>query len=68
MSYLINTWFNSHGKTLDNSEKVKGILTFICECINNPLVDDFTTKTFTNYRNKRMLDEFFRIEKRKQCH
>ena len=62
---LMDTWFNSHGKTLDNGEKVKGILTFICECVNNPLVNDFTAKTFTNYRKKRMSGEFFRTKKKK---
>ncbi len=65
ISDLIDTWFSYHGKALDNGEKVKGILTFICECVNNPLADDFTAKTFTNYRQKRMSDEFFRTEKKK---
>jgi integrase len=64
ISDLVDLWFDNHGKALDNGEKIKKILMFICKCIDDPLVDDFTAKDFTNYRKKRMEGKFFRTTKK----
>ena len=47
LSDLVNTWYQSHGQTLKDGERVKKILEFICLSTNDPLASDFTTKTFT---------------------
>lgn len=60
MSDLVNIWYQSHGQTLKDGERVKKILEFICQSTSDPLVDDFTTRTFTNYRKKRMNGDLYR--------
>ena len=60
LSELVNTWYQSHGQTLKDGERVKKILEFICLSTNDPLASDFTTKTFTDYRKKRMNGEIYR--------
>ncbi|OCG08774.1 integrase [Gilliamella sp. wkB178] len=62
MSELVNIWYQSHGQTLKDGERVKKILEFICQSTNNPLVGDFTTRTFTDYRKKRMNGELYRTD------
>ncbi|MCX8587269.1 MULTISPECIES: tyrosine-type recombinase/integrase [unclassified Gilliamella] len=62
MSDLVNTWYQSHGQTLKDGERVKKILEFICRSTNDPLVNDFTTRTFTDYRKRRMNGELYRTD------
>lgn len=62
MSELVNIWYQSHGQTLKDGERVKKILEFICQSTNDPLVGDFTTRTFTDYRKKRMNGELYRTD------
>lgn len=62
VSDLVNIWYQSHGQTLKDGERVKKILEFICQSTCDPLVDDFTTKTFTDYRKKRMNGEIYRTD------
>lgn len=62
MSDLVNTWYQSHGQTLKDGERVKKILEFICQSTNDPLVNDFTTRIFTDYRKKRMNGELYRTD------
>ncbi|OCG20550.1 phage integrase [Gilliamella sp. App4-10] len=62
ISDLVNIWYQSHGQTLKDGKRVKKILEFICQSTNDPLVGDFTTKTFTNYRKKRMTGELYRTD------
>lgn len=65
VSDLINTWYLSHGKTLQDGEREKRILDFICESLGDPLVDNFTAKDFTNYRQKRLSGELLRTKSKK---
>lgn len=62
MSELVNIWYQSHGQTLKDGERVKKILEFICQSTNDPLVSDFTTRIFTDYRKKRMNGELYRTD------
>lgn len=61
LSDLVNIWYLSHGKTLQDGDREKRILDFICESLGDPLVDNFTAKDFTNYRQKRLSGEIFRV-------
>ncbi|WP_085247411.1 phage integrase [Gilliamella mensalis] len=62
LSDLVNTWYQSHGQTLKDGERVRKILEFICQSTGDLIAGNFTTKTFTDYRKKRMNGELYRTE------
>ena len=65
LSDLVNTWYLSHGKTLEDGEREKRILDFICTSLGDPLADNFTARDFTNYRQKRLNGEIYKLKHRK---
>lgn len=62
LSDLISIWYQSHGQTLKDGERVKRILDFISESTHDPMVDDFTKKVFTDYRKRRLNGELYRTD------
>jgi len=48
---LVDLWYSSHGIHLKDNEKRLGKLIRICTELGNPLVSDFTSQQFLEFRN-----------------
>lgn len=54
LSDLIAIWFHSHGRTLKSGEERQRCLVSMAERMGNPLVGEFNTLHFTQYRSERL--------------
>lgn len=56
LSDLVNIWYEAHGVNLSDGAGRKSILLNICKAVSDPRAELVTTKTFTDYRSKRMAE------------
>ena len=54
LTQLVNTWFNVHGKTLNNGEHRKSKLLSMSDAMGNPIAQRITKENFADYRAKRI--------------
>jgi integrase len=57
LNELCETWFNMHGKALNNGERILRNLLAISELMKNPLARNVDAKMFANFRALRMSGE-----------
>ncbi|EDH9167899.1 integrase [Salmonella enterica subsp. enterica] len=63
---LVQQWYNEHGVTLDDGEKRKSAMEFVCESMGDPLAHEFDATMFSLYRKKRLSGEISRTSRVKQ--
>ena len=54
LSQLIPIWFECHGRTLANPDKMKAKLELICEGLGDPIASKLTAIEYTKYRGERL--------------
>ena len=54
LSQLIPIWYECHGKTLANPDKMKAKLNLICEGLGDPIASKLTAIEYTKYRGERL--------------
>nr|CBA75173.1 phage integrase [Arsenophonus nasoniae] len=60
---LIDTWYNSHGVTIDDGDTRKSAMIYASDCMGLPLATEFTAKLFSSYREKRISGKLRRTER-----
>ncbi|WP_433587059.1 phage integrase [Providencia alcalifaciens] len=60
---LIDTWYRSHGVTIDDGSKRKSAMLYAADCMGSPLASEFSAKLFSIYREKRISGKLKRTER-----
>lgn len=63
---LVETWYRSHGVTLNDGEKRLSAMTFACDAMGNPSTTEFTAKLFSSYREQRISGKLTRSDRVKK--
>ena len=53
LSELVTTWYNVHGKTLDDGKRQKSALDNICKLVKDPVAQTFDKEIFADFRADR---------------
>lgn len=53
---LVETWYRSHGVTLNDGARRLSAMTFACEAMGSPAATEFTAKLFSSYRARSILN------------
>lgn len=63
---LVETWYRSHGVTLNDGAKRLSAMTFACEAMGSPAATEFTAKLFSSYREQRISGKLTRSDRVKK--
>ncbi|EGT3624639.1 site-specific integrase [Morganella morganii] len=63
---LVETWYRSHGVTLNDGARRLSAMTFACEAMGSPAATEFTAKLFSSYREQRSSGKLTRSDRVKK--
>lgn len=63
---LVETWYRSHGVTLNDGARRLSAMTFACEAMGSPAATEFTAKLFSSYREQRISGKLTRSDRVKK--
>lgn len=63
---LVETWYRSHGVTLNDGARRLSAMTFACEAMGSPAATEFTAKLFSAYREQRISGKLTRSDRVKK--